>query len=153
MRSSSPTSRPVGLALVLLCFVPWSDQAQPGPTGGIDHATVHGQSGMRVALDTETGTLGLPSPEEQKVLDAELEEMLSRSTDGLQRQVLPDGTVRVNLQGRFQSASIATIDAQGHVHTSCVDHAPAAQALADGTAPACAAHCKHENAGSALEVQ
>jgi hypothetical protein len=153
MRSSSPTASPVVLALVLVCFVPWSDQAAPGAAGESNHATVHGQSGMRVALDPETGTLGMPSPDDQKVLDAELDEMLSRSTDGLRREVLPDGTVRVNLQGRFQSASVATIDAQGRLHTGCVDHAAAAQAVADGTAPAGSVRCNHENPCSALEVQ
>jgi len=152
----SPATSLVALALVILGSVVLSDRS---PTRALDNlpasadGTLPGSAGMHVALDPETGELGMPSPEQQKQLHAELDEMLSRSTDGLRREVLPDGTVRVNLQGRFQNASIATIDAQGRLHTGCIDAAAAAPAPDQGTAPAAAVQCKHADTCTTLEVQ
>ena len=93
---------------------------------------VPGQAGMRVAIEPETGELGSPSPQQQKVMEDDLQEMLSRSDAGLFEEVLPDGTVKVHLQGRFQNASIAVIDDDGNLHTSCVENHDASQATHHG---------------------
>ena len=87
-----------------------------------------GQAGMRVAIEPETGELTVPSPQQQKLMEQELQEALSRSDVGLYEEVLPDGTVKVNLQGRFQNASIAVIDDDGNLHTSCAESHDGAQA-------------------------
>ena len=89
---------------------------------------------MRVAIDAETGEMSTPSPEQHKAMEHELQEMLSRSDAGLYEEVLPDGTVKVNLQGRFQNASIAVIDADGNLHTSCAENHDGAQAARHGGA-------------------
>ena len=47
-----------------------------------------------------------------------LENALSTSSDGLVAEELPDGSVRVHLQGRFRHAAFATVDAGGRVAVS-----------------------------------
>ncbi len=95
-----------------------------------------GRAGMHVAIEPESGELTVASPEQRKSTDHELEESLSRSADGLYEEFLPDGTVKVNLQGRFQSASVAVIGADGTLHTTCVENHDGAQNVLHG------AHCK-----------
>jgi hypothetical protein len=86
--------------------------------------TTPGSAGMWAAIDPETGDLiPVPAGTVTKARDAELARMLSRSTDGLEEVVLPDGSVMVDLQGRFMNASVATIDENGELQTSCVDDA------------------------------
>lgn len=90
-----------------------------------------GTSAMRVSIDPETGGL-VQSPATLSKVDDELQESLSRSTEGLVQVHHPDGSVSVNLQGRFQSASMARIDSSGKLHTTCVDNHGAANAFCDG---------------------
>lgn len=108
-----------------------------------------GHAGMRVAIEPETGELVVPSPAQQKAMDRdlqedlELQEMLSRSDEGLHEEVLPDGTGMVHLQGRFQNASVAVIDAEGNLHTTCVENHEGAQAELHGATPVHGSHCRH----------
>lgn len=133
------------------------------PAAVSDHATdalsrdvaAPGQSGMHVSIDPETGELVVPPAqplkgrafesqaeheartEHELQAEHELQEMLSRSIEGLYEEVLPDGTVKVNLQGRFQNAAIAVIDDDGNLHTTCTEHHDGAQAALQGAA------CRH----------
>lgn len=45
--------------------------------------------------------------------------MLNRSDLGLQSRVLPGGGVAVDLQGRYQSMAVATVDADGQAAVNC----------------------------------
>ena len=47
----------------------------------------------------------------------------SRSMQGLVRVQTADGPIKLNLEGRFQHASVAVVDAQGGLHATCVDGA------------------------------
>ncbi len=61
---------------------------------------------------------------------------LSRSTDGLVAVPLAGGGERVDLQGRFQSAAVAKIGADGKLVTDCVDSVEAAEAFLRARPPA-----------------
>ena len=82
--------------------------------------TPYGAAAMRASIDPETGMLSV-NPTHFESSSKMLETALSRSSDGLVQETMPNGTVRMNLQGRFMSASMARLDAQGHVHTSCTE--------------------------------
>src|SRR5262245_60044037 len=60
-----------------------------------------------IAVDAQTGTLRLPTPEETQQLVDSLVEMTNRSADGLQVRTLANGTKAVNIDGRFQSVMLA----------------------------------------------
>lgn len=74
-------------------------------------------SGLRVMIDPETGQMVVPPAAERHkmALSPAMQNALSRSDEGLPTVVLPDGTVMVNLQGRFQNLLFATVDAEGQL--------------------------------------
>ena len=78
-----------------------------------------GQAGLRASIDPETGQL-TSRPADGAGLQSAVDP-LNWSSEGLQREVLPDGTVRVDLQGRFMSSSYAVRQPDGPVR---VEHAP-----------------------------
>lgn len=100
------------------------------------HPDSPGAAGMRVTVDVETGDLlEPPLPREADVpknVDSELDNALSRSTDGLEQVFHPDGRVSVHLRGRFQSASVARIDPDGSLETTCVETIEEADAFLAG---------------------
>ncbi len=113
-------------------------QAAPGEPAVAVTAAVPapvGSGGWIAYIDPETGRLiEAPPADSTNVLrvDAAFAAGLSTSDDGLVEEVLPDGTVKVNLQGRFQSASFATVQPDGSI---AIRHAGSAAppAAADGT--------------------
>ena len=90
-----------------------------------------GSAALRVAIDPETGSL-VPDLGPVKSLDADLQNMLSRSTVGLEEIHHPDGHVSVDLQGRFMSASVARLDEEGQMETTCVESAAALEGFLQG---------------------
>jgi hypothetical protein len=104
-------------------------------TNHISTTQAPGSAGMVVALDPETGTFGPPNAEQAKALEEQMKASLNQSDVGLEFVNHPDGSTSVDLQGRFQSMSIAQIGPDGRVHTTCVDTHEAAHAVLDGTAP------------------
>jgi hypothetical protein len=56
----------------------------------------------------------------------------NKSTDGLVQEQHEDGTVEVDLQGRFQNVTMAKRNDDGTVSTSCVDTPEAADAFLNG---------------------
>jgi len=97
------------------------------------------RAGMVIAYDPETGRLGPPTVEQLLALDARERNAVSRSLAGLIQVHHPDGSVSVDLQGRFQEFAVATIGADGKPVLRCVEDsasvrrplspAPAAPAL------------------------
>ena len=73
-----------------------------------------GSAGMRVAIDPETGMLTAPTTGEA----------FSQSDERLTETTLPDGSVMVDLDGRYQEYSVMTRDAAGKLQVRCV-HDPA----------------------------
>ena len=110
--------------------------ASSTPTNHTSTTQAPGTAGMVVALDPETGTFGLPTAEQAKAFEEQMKASLNHSDVGLEFVHHPDGSTSVDLQGRFQSMSIAHIGPDGSVHTTCVDdHGAAKNALDSKTAP------------------
>jgi hypothetical protein len=67
---------------------------------------------------------GKLSTDPQSVSDAEfnteMAKMINTSSEGLQPETLSNGALKINLQGRFMSASVATTDAHGKVIVPCL---------------------------------
>jgi hypothetical protein len=80
--------------------------AAPAPLGG-----------LVAARDPETGELRAPTAEELAELAAEF--AVLRSDEGLVPVVRPDGTVTVNLQGRYLEFALATRGADGAAVQHC----------------------------------
>ncbi len=108
---------------------------------GVDTA---GAAALRVQLDPESGAL-IQDTSPVAFKAPELEIMLSRSDDGLVEEHLPNGTVRVHLQGRFQNATVAHIGQDGTVHTRCSDQLHELEGHLSG--------CTHSTPQSNLEVK
>lgn len=92
--------------------------------------------------DAEPAT---PVTDTQASGEALLEQMTSRSGEGLVEVVNPNGAVSMDLQGRFMSVMVATLKADGTSEVSCetgpeaLTHATAAAAPKKRTAPPTAA--------------
>lgn len=54
--------------------------------------------------------------------DPTLERGLSRSSAGLSIDRATDGRLRVDLQGRFRSATLVFRDSEGRLQRQCIDH-------------------------------
>lgn len=85
---------------------------------------------MVVGIDPASGELGPPTAEQLQTIRAQLDPTLDRSTAGLEVMTFPDGSQRVNLQGRFRAYSVVTIGADGAAHMECVEGRGSALALA-----------------------
>ena len=95
-------------------------------------APAPGQAGMRAYIDPETGTIGGP------VTDAGLDgsNVIIDSGEGLVEERLPNGAVKIDLQGQFQEYAVMQLDANGHPVMRCVPNPKLA--LKNGVAPAAA---------------
>jgi hypothetical protein len=91
---------------------------------------------MRIAIDPDTGELVPALVPMNKAMDAELATMLSKSSDGLVEVRHPDGHVSVDLQGRFMSASLARINTDGSLESTCVESVEQAEHFLSGAAHA-----------------
>jgi hypothetical protein len=80
-----------------------------------------GTGGRIVALDPETGQLGAPSPEQLRALRAAAGiASVGRTEEGLAETRLTDGTVILDLGGRFQENVLARLDGNGRLTYRCV---------------------------------
>lgn len=75
------------------------------------------QSGLRAFIDPETGVLGAPSTQQLEALEAQAE--INESFEGLEKVTQADGSVMVDLQGRFQEFYMVKLDAKGRRTTVC----------------------------------
>lgn len=100
---------------------PQSDPPKPTETQQLQTEMATPQAGMLYQLD-QNRNFG------EAELAPELQDALARlvntSSEGLQEQIRPDGTVIVDLQGRFQSASVVVIGADGKPVVTCVSTEP-----------------------------
>ena len=96
-------------------------------------------AGLKVFVDRATGRLRPPTPAEARRLAEGLREMLSQSEEGLEIVRHPNGMLSVDLQGRFQNAAVATMEADGGVVLHCAHDAGSAATLLSGAGGAGAA--------------
>jgi hypothetical protein len=79
-----------------------------------------GQMAGRVFINPQTGKLvGPPAGVEPPGLSVATQNKLSRSDRGLKMRRLPNGTMQMDLQGRFQNMSVVTLDQEGEAHVTC----------------------------------
>src|ERR1041385_724634 len=81
--------------------------AQESAKTEADHYTNVPFAGQSVAVDPQTGKLRPPTPEAARQWGLALKKYLNRSSQGLIVKTHPNGTQSVDLQGRFQSVSLA----------------------------------------------
>jgi hypothetical protein len=92
---------------------------------GRNYVTVR-VAGQNVQVDPETGQIKPLTPQEAKQLADGLKVMLNRSSKGLVQKRHPDGSVAMDLEGRFQNVAVARINEDGSVTQSCIDNPQAA---------------------------
>lgn len=79
-----------------------------------------------IQIDTQSGEIKPLTPEEAQKLANGLAPMLDKSADGLAQVKQADGSVSLDLEGRFQNVAVARINKNGTVEQSCVDNPGAA---------------------------
>jgi hypothetical protein len=105
-----------------------SANASPSQTAGSEapkYVTVK-VAGQDVQVDPQTGQIKPLSPEEAKRIADGLKPVLNRSVDGLSQVRHGDGSLSIDLQGRFQNVVVARRNTDGSVEKSCVDSPEAA---------------------------
>jgi hypothetical protein len=83
-------------------------------------------AGQDVEVDSQTGQMKELTPEEARKLAAGLKQMVNQSTEGLVQVQHADGSVSMDLEGRFQNVTVARVNQDGSVTQSCVDNPQAA---------------------------
>jgi hypothetical protein len=105
----------------------------PSKKDSSDRYTYVPFAGQSVAIDRQTGKLRPPTPDEARQLGAALKNYLNRSSQGLVVKTHPNGMQSVDLQGRFQSVSLAKINPDGSTSERCVTNMREAQDFLTGT--------------------
>lgn len=80
-----------------------------------------GASAMRITRDPESGGWTLAPIATPGAMSREREIDLNQSAAGLFEEALPLGGVTMNLQGRFQSYSVASRGADGRLRLECTE--------------------------------
>ncbi len=86
-------------------------------------------AGQDVQLDSQTGDMKPLTQQEAEKLAAGLTPMLNQSTEGLVEVHHANGSVSMDLQGRFQDVAVARMNKDGSVSQSCVNNPRAAAAF------------------------
>jgi Tfp pilus assembly protein FimT len=86
-------------------------------------------AGQDVEVDSQTGKIRPLTPEEAQKLAAGLKDMVNQSTEGLEQVQHADGSVSMDLKGRFQNVTVARVNQDGSISQSCVDNPQAAGAF------------------------
>jgi IMP dehydrogenase/GMP reductase len=86
-------------------------------------------AGQKVLVDPQTGRVQDLTPEEAQRLARGLKGMVNKSSADLEEVHHKDGSASLNLEGRFQSVTVAKVDEDGNLVTSCVDTPRAAGAF------------------------
>ena len=85
--------------------------------------------GTPAPIDPQAGQVRPLTQEEAQRLGAELKQLVNQSTDGLQSVRHADGSVTMDLQGRFQNIAVAKLDEDGKLVQSCIDNPESAAAF------------------------
>src|SRR5438093_11080486 len=90
--------------------------------GGPPHAAERpAVGGMVIGIAPETGELGVPTREQWNELSDLERQRLEHSSAGLVEVHHPDGSVSVDLQGRFQEYETVRVGPDGKLIYQCVD--------------------------------
>jgi hypothetical protein len=83
-------------------------------------------AGQDVQVDPQTGKMKALTPEEAQRMAGGLKRMLNKSSEGLVEVQQADGSVSMDLKGRFQNVTLARVNKDGSVSETCVDNPKAA---------------------------
>jgi len=79
-----------------------------------------------IHINPQTGEIKPLTPQEAQKLANGLAPLLDTSTDGLTQVRHADGSVSMDLEGRFQNVTVARVTEEGTIEQSCVDNPRAA---------------------------
>jgi hypothetical protein len=85
--------------------------------------------GQTVAVDRQTGQTRPLTPAEARRLADGIKQLVSQSSEGLVQIRRTDGSVSMDLQGRFQSVLIAKKEDDGTISQACIDNVESAAAF------------------------
>lgn len=116
-------NRATGIVSALLLFTAAASAyaadekaSQPTATGSTAEA------GLRVYVDPQSGELvSQPVTPEQRRQSANTDAAFNQDASDLVPVKMPDGSTMVDLQGRFQQATVATVQPDGSIRTYCND--------------------------------
>jgi type II secretory pathway pseudopilin PulG len=86
-------------------------------------------AGQTVVIDRQTGQMSPLTPEEAHRLAEGIKQLVSQSTEGLVQVHRADGSVSMDLQGRFQNVLLAKKEADGTISQACIDNVDSAAAF------------------------
>ena len=105
--------------------------ASPNASAANDGFVTVNVGGKKIRVNARTMQQGpLTQEQSQQIADALTN---NKSTAGLVEVKHADGTVEMDLQGRFQNVVLAKRNDDGNVSTACVDNADAARAFLNST--------------------
>ena len=117
----------IAVAVIVVVLVAglawWQGSRQPGQ---VAPAAVVEASGVtpEVTAPEPGAAPTVPEPAEEPAagtpvdFDAQVEAMTRRDSDGLKGELLPDGSTKIDLQGRYQQAPVARLNEDGDVEVS-----------------------------------
>ena len=97
------------------------------------------RAGLVIAWDPESHTYGMPAPDRSLPLTAAERNAISRSFAGLVQVRHPDGSVSVDLLGRFQEFAVVHMGPDGKPLYRCLDDSASLRRALGGPVPAPAA--------------
>src|SRR5438309_3666657 len=103
-----------------------SEQAVTEPARNVPHQTV---SALAAPQDPQTAQIRPLTQDEAQRLAAALKELANPSTDGLKQTQHADGSVSINLDGRFQNIALARRNTDGSIAQGCIDNPQAGAAF------------------------
>jgi hypothetical protein len=110
------------VAALAVALVVWAPVPATGPSTDVTELTTDstpnaglapGSAALRATINPETGGVEVSHTASYAPLDAETQNALRRDSEGLTQVFHPNGMVSSNLQGRFQSVSVARFDKDG----------------------------------------
>jgi hypothetical protein len=87
------------------------------------------ENGQTVVKDRQTGKVRQLTPEEASRLAEGIKQLVNQSTEGLVAISHADGSVSMDLQGRFQNVLLAKREDDGTITQTCVDNVDSAAAF------------------------
>jgi len=99
-------------------------------------AAPHNSAGYVVHFDQNGKIVAETTPQSQAEFNAQLNEVINTSTEGLVQKAspVPGGGTLLDVQGRFQSASTATRDKDGKLYIPCLTNENDVRAFTSATA-------------------
>ena len=102
------------------------NNSQTSGTARANNLRMNAQQGT---FTNQTAQIRPLTQEEAQKLAEGLKQLVNQSTDGLKSVQHADGSVSIDLEGRFQSVAVAKRDENGNVVQSCVDNRQSAAAF------------------------